>query len=395
MAVGPWGTAENVRFEVAPVDPRRRERLDESQRACEQCGAVLAFAPGTNELECRYCGHTNQIQIAPIEIVERNLTAELQGQGERAATEEIESVECSSCDAVFTFDANIHAGDCPFCGQSIVTGTGAHNRIKPAAILPFAIEETAARESVSRWLKGLWFAPSSLKRMGRVGGALHGIYLPYWTFDSDTITTYWGQRGDIYFEPQEVSVVVDGRRTTQTRMVQKIRWRPVRGRVSRFFDDVVVLASKSLPTWMTDQLEPWDMRGLKPYSALYVTGFQSESYQVALDDGFGVAQERIKARIAADVRMDIGGDLQRVERMDIDHGRPTFKHILLPLWLGAFRYNGRGYNVCVNGQSGEVQGERPYSAWKIALAVILAVILFGGAAWLYLNAQGLAPVQVY
>lgn len=384
-----------MRFEVWPADPGSREHPEGSQRACEQCGAVLAFAPGTDTLECRYCGHRNQIDVAPTEIIERDLTAELRGQGEVASTEDVESVECTSCHAVFTFDANLHAGDCPFCGQSIVSGTGAHRRIKPAAILPFAIDEAAARQSVSRWLKGLWFAPSSLKRMARVGGALHGIYLPYWTFDSNTTTSYWGQRGDIYLEPQQVSVVIDGRRTTQTKMVQKIRWRPVRGRVSRLFDDIVVLASRSLPAWMTDQLEPWDMRGLKPYSALYVTGFQSESYQVPLAEGFATAQERIKARIAADVRMDIGGDLQRIERMDIDHGQPTFKHILLPLWLGAFRYGGRNYNVCVNGQSGEVQGERPYSVWKIALAALLAALILGAAGWLYLETQGLAVVPTY
>jgi fatty acid desaturase len=83
--------------------------------------------------------------------------------------------------------------------------------------------------------------------------------------------------------------------------------------------------------------------------------------------------------------MDIGGDLQRIERMEVSHFDPTFKHILLPVWLGAFRFGERSYRLCVNGRTGRVQGERPWSAWKLTLLalVVLAalavfLVLFGG-----------------
>jgi len=48
----------------------------------------------------------------------------------------------------------------------------------------------------------------------------------------------------------------------------------------------------------------------------------------------------------------------------------------LPVWIGAYRFQGKVYQVAVNARTGEVQGERPYSAAKIALliAVILLVI---------------------
>ena len=287
--------------------------------------------------------------------------------------------------ATFTFDPDQHAGDCPFCGQSIVTETGAHKQIKPAAVLPFEIPETRARERVRAWLKGLWFAPGRLVRMGQTDGALHGVYLPYWTYDSDTETAYRGRRGEVYMEPVKVRVRVDGRDVVRTKMVQKVRWYPARGRVRRHFDDVLILASRSLPTWMTDRLEPWDLGGLKPYTAHYLTGFQAEAYQIELREGFSAAHERMKSRIAADVRMDIGGDLQRIEQMDIQHHEPTFKHILLPLWLGAFRYGGKTYHVSVNGQNGEVQGERPYSVWKILLLVLVIGAIGAALGWAYIQ----------
>jgi hypothetical protein len=177
--------------------------------------------------------------------------------------------------------------------------------------------------------------------------------------------------------------VVNGRRVAQTEMVQKVRWHPARGHVQRHFDDVVVLGSRSLPAWITDRLGPWDLHDLRPYTPEYLTGFQSEAYQVALGEGFENAKEKMRAALQSDVAADIGGDLQRIERMEIRHLEPTFKHILLPAWLGAFRYGGKAYRLCVNGRTGLVQGERPYSAWKIALAVLFVGLLAGLFLYLY------------
>ncbi|MEZ5824614.1 MAG: hypothetical protein R3C97_07705 [Geminicoccaceae bacterium] len=275
MELGPWG-----RREIEPAHaPGSDTALREAQLTCEQCAAVLSYAPGRNSLECDYCGHVNAIETVPVQIVEQDLEAALQQRGHSAPIEEIQRIRCSSCQASFTFDADQHAGECPFCGQSIVTDTGAHRQIKPQAVLPFEVPEEVARERVRKWLRGLWFAPNRLKRMGQVSGALHGVYLPYWTYDSDTETDYVGRRGEIYMEPVQVRARVNGRDVVQTKMVQKVRWFPARGRVRRHFDDVLVLASQSLPTWMTDRLEPWDLGSLKPYTAHYVTGFQAEGLQ--------------------------------------------------------------------------------------------------------------------
>ena len=66
-----------------------------------------------------------------------------------------------------------------------------------------------------------------------------------------------------------------------------------------------------------------------------------------------------------DAKSDIGGDEQRVRRTN-PISDVTFKHILLPVWLAAYKYRGRTFRFVVNGRTGRVQGERPYSAWKIA-----------------------------
>jgi hypothetical protein len=80
--------------------------------------------------------------------------------------------------------------------------------------------------------------------------------------------------------------------------------------------------------------------------------------------------------IAADIRADIGGDQQIIERMDVRHADTTFKHVLLPVWVAAFQFVGKPYGFVVNGRTGEVHGERPWSFWKIAGAAALGVLLF-------------------
>ena len=59
------------------------------------------------------------------------------------------------------------------------------------------------------------------------------------------------------------------------------------------------------------------------------------------------------------MRRDIGGDQQRIGALETEVGRLTFKHVLLPVWLAAYRYRGRAYRFVVNGRTGAVDGERP------------------------------------
>ncbi len=384
--LGPWGLRKPA-ADASAVDAPPAETKREAQLACEQCGAVLSYAPGTDTLKCEYCGHTNRIEAPKTEIREECLdTALSEGLGD-APIEETRTVKCGSCAAEFTFDPAIHAGSCPFCGHSIVEDTGIHRQIKPAALLPFLLTEREARERVRNWLQKLWFAPTKLKTYARDQGRLSGVYLPYWTFDSKTRTRYSGRRGDYYNVPTRVRTQVKGKMVTQTRNVRKVRWRPASGEVSRYFDDVLVLASRSLPTWMTDRLEPWDLIGLKPYTPEFVAGFQAEAYQQGLDESFEVAAEKMREVIAQDVRRAIGGDVQEVHRMDIQHADRRFKHVLLPCWLGAYLFGNKSFHLCVNGRTGDVSGERPYSWVKVGFAIVAAAVLAGIVLGIFMATQ--------
>ncbi len=356
--------------------------LQEHRFPCEACGADLRFDPGKAQLVCDHCGNTSALvgagrQLAPIR--ELDLRAALADQLPQAEMEETRVSKCPNCAAEVEFDANVHAAECPFCATPVVADTGAHRQIKPRGVLPFELDERQAREAMTRWLGRLWFAPNGLQDYARKGRAMQGIYVPYWTFDADTASSYRGQRGTVYYETR--TVVRDGKR--QQVRVPKVRWRPVSGRVARFFDDVLVLASRSLPKRYTDALEPWDLSALEPYAPEFLAGFRAEGYTVELTEGFGEARARMDRVIERDVKFDIGGDRQQIAAIDTSVSAVTFKHILLPVWLAAYKYRGETYRFVVNGRTGRVQGERPWSAIKIAIAVLLGLILAAGAGYLY------------
>lgn len=340
---------------------------------CSRCGADLRFAPGQMRLVCDHCGHVEEIAPEPPArraraLGELDLATALAARLPEELMEETRVAPCPSCGAQVEFRPNEHARECPYCASPIVGETSAHRQIRPQALIPFALTEAEAHAAMTRWLGALWFAPNGLQEYARKGRKLAGIYAPYWTFDAVTRSRYRGERGTRH------SV----RHGKETRV--EIRWTPVSGRVARAFDDVAVIASHSLPRHHADGVQPWDFSALRAYHPDFLAGFRAEGYSVPLAEGHGIARQVMQDWIEADVRRDIGGDMQKITALDIDWRDETFKHVLLPIWMAAYRYGGKSYRFVVNGQTGKVQGERPWSAWKIAFAVLLAAIAIGAFA---------------
>jgi predicted RNA-binding Zn-ribbon protein involved in translation (DUF1610 family) len=353
---------------------------------CTQCGGDLHFSPGETQLTCPHCGHVETIDVNEGRAEarrENDFLATLRTAEAATEVEETRVLTCPSCGAQTEYHETSQAARCPFCDTPVVTDTGTHRHIKPAALLPFVLDERTARAAMTKWLGRLWFAPNGLKEYARKGRAMSGIYVPYWTYDADTKSRYRGERGVHYYVTKTVT------RNGKSEQVRerRTRWSPASGRVARFFDDVLVLASRSLPKTYTDALEPWDLAELTAYKPEFLAGFRAEGYQVELAAGFDEARAIMDRVIRQDVRRDIGGDEQRVHNVDTDIRDITFKHILLPVWLAAYKYRGKTYRFVVNGRTGKVKGERPWSAWKIAFAVVIGLIVAGVVAYFASQSQ--------
>ncbi|HJZ92742.1 MAG TPA: hypothetical protein VKE40_17850, partial [Gemmataceae bacterium] len=359
---------------------------------CRQCGAKLDFDPTARGLRCPYCGYTEVIPEADDEekasVREHDLEEFLAGHEDRAGAKIAGhscQVTCTGCGAVVLLEDRVVTEKCPYCGTHLENKPEeVRDLIAPESLLPFTVGDREARDRFNAWIASLWFAPTELRQLANLG-QFSSVYTPFWTYDAMTYTRYTGQRGEDYWETEYFT---DAQGQRQSRQVQKTRWYPASGEVRHFFDDVLVRASQTLPAHLVDRLSPWELKELEPFREEFLSGHTAERYAVSLREGFRHAKAIMEDEIIALIRRDIGGDHQRIEWKRTNYVGVTFKHTLLPLWVANYRYRERLFQVLVNGRTGRVAGDRPWSWWKIARLVFLVILAILLALFVVSKAKG-------
>lgn len=315
---------------------------------CPNCGGSLEFAPDSATLTCPACRSEVAIPRGEGEAAETkglDLRAYIERAVAEAGTVERLTVLCRACGARTTLDERVVSARCPYCATPGVANRLPTRQMGPQWVLPFMVKEQEARDGFRRWASSRWLAPRSLAREASVG-EMAGVYVPCWLFRAATITTFRGGDG-----PFDTS-----------------------GTVSRTFDDVLVPASRSLPPDLADRLEPWDLANLAPYRDDYLVGMRAETYGVDLPLGFERAREKMAAPIRAEMGRRLGEGVQP-HAVETRYLAVSFKLILLPVWIAAYRYRGRPYRFLVNARTFAVEGERPWSWLKIGLIAAAAAAL--------------------
>ena len=347
---------------------------------CKGCGSDLVFAPGQDSLVCPNCGHLEKIPQTAQEIKEYSFNdylAKPKSTGYGAPSAERRDAKCPNCSAQLQLDASVRSTKCPYCGSPMITDDDkapGKEVITPEAVMPFAITRKQAEGKFTEWLSSLWFAPGLLKSDSHLK-EFQGIYKPFWTYDSHTVSDWAGERGDYYYVTETYTEVENGQQVTKTRQVRHTRWSFCSGVYQDFFDDVLVAAGKT-----EDKSKDYDLKVLKPYEPEYLSGFGAERYALSLEDGWQRAKKVIDDSIYGSVCTQIGGDEQRVKQITTAYNGIMYKHILLPIWINSYRYADQTYSFEVNGQTGAANGTRPYSFWKIfgfvATIVLVLVALY-------------------
>lgn len=347
----------------------------ELKKACINCGAEMKYLPGTTDISCDYCGHKETITVDENGFEELELYPYLKEMGAQRHSEEISMLQCKNCGATQHIEENHKSLHCVYCSTPLVLEDQyKEDWILPGAVLPFQIDQQKSYQIFQKWVKSLWFAPNNLKKAALDPQFTKGLYLPYWTFDAQLYAQYTGQRGQYYYETKRV-------RNSQGKMVnqrvRKTRWYPTSGQVSGFVDDTLVKASNQRKGRVPSKIARWNLKLLQPFNSSFLRGFVTEKYTIPLKQGHLTAKgeaERIAERWC---RQDIGGDTQRVTSMNVNLSEETFKHILLPVYVSAYRYSSKEYNFFVNGENGTISGTRPYSFWKIFFTVLFVLIVVG------------------
>ncbi|MBO4423427.1 MAG: hypothetical protein J5879_08300 [Clostridia bacterium] len=342
--------------------------MNETDKKCPNCGGTMEFRPSTGKMWCPYCESEFDIKHedpqSTIGVEQDFLSAEFTENTDWGVA--TRTIICKACGGETVYDANTLSTVCPYCGSNQVMETQA-NTMAPGGVCPFCITKEQAASKFKTWIKKKLFCPSQAKKNCEPE-AFKGVYIPMWTFDTDTLTEFTAKYGiDREYKDSE------GNSHTRT------DWYSVSGTHREFIDDHPVIATDRYDTSMFNELLPFNTANNKAYKPEYIAGFAAEKYSV----GLKAAWERAKNSIVNILRSNITKKIKRENNADhVDKLKTKsnfydikYKYILAPVWISSYKYKNKVYNMMVNGETGRISGKSPVSALRVALAIIIALLV--------------------
>lgn len=334
---------------------------------CDACGGDMTYSPEKKLLVCTFCGSTKEIEFTSDEVKEISFDDLEAYENDTDWDMEAKVVECKNCGGQTVAEAEDETAYCVFCGsQHMVVHSSSDAGLKPQGIVPYEVTYKAARSRMNNWVRKRWLAPRDLKERFR-GKNLKGVYMPYWTFDADVRSEYHCRVGEYYY----VGIGDDKKRKT--------KWRNYGGRHRKRFDDSLVLGIDSDEARLMKKIEPFRTSDGKTmdYKSDYLAGYLAKKHTIKPTPAWYISRESMSNEIANEIKRGLPGDTYDSYRQSVTYRDVTFKHILLPVYMSAYEYNQKIYNVLINGQTGEVQGSAPVSPVKVAGLVVLGIVIAG------------------
>ncbi|SCW41403.1 hypothetical protein SAMN02910456_01014 [Ruminococcaceae bacterium YRB3002] len=334
-----------------------------AEKKCPSCGGILLFDPGWDRLVCQSCGNKFDIpELQSDEAAEEIDIATAKSIASHDWGIKTRVIQCGNCGAETVNDALQMSGRCPFCGSTIVTALEEDDdMIAPTAVIPFKVSQSHAEMYFKQWIGKRFFAPSDIKDGSRLNG-FTGIYLPYWTFDADTTTDYKGKYGYTYGSGDD----------------EYTKWYTKSGHFDKFIDDYTVPASRRLTDdKFISKAAHFSLSAAKNYTPQALAGFVAERYTIGLEEAWKTARNGIFKLLEYETKNLESADTYKNVKMSTTYRNITFKYVLVPLWISSFTYDGKLYNIVINGQTGEVFGEWPKSRKKILILVGILCLIFG------------------
>jgi hypothetical protein len=254
-------------------------------------------------------------------------------------------VRCTQCGGV------VRAGteglvQCLFCGATELTPADPPEDLEaPVGHLPFLVtQERATEQFVAFTQSSIWY-PNDL-RQARV--TLQRLQVPAWAWSGE-VETHW------------TGLV----RAPETRSDK----RPVSGVDHVHFEQMLVPSSQALRQSELAALGGYDESRLVPSAPIDDPHELSELTRSA-------ARSRAQALMVARHRDHLAAQhgLQSIHASSVVTelvGRP----VLVPVWIGAFRYGARTFRFLVNGQSEVLVGKAPISPYKVGAAIASGLLV--------------------
>jgi len=332
---------------------------------CPNCGAPTRFDVAAGGVECEHCGYIAPVQSRQVgrQAGQAEFTLETLEESRRGWGVNRKQLHCEACGAELEIADNALAATCPFCASSQVNlrqAPGDHMR--PRFLVPFQVQDKDCQQRAREWLGRGWYHPKALAATAAVQ-PFTGIYLPFWTFSAKVDATWKAEVGhertERYYDA--------GSKTWHTRT--HIDWRWENGRQQASYRDLLVEGSSHISPVLLQRIKPFQLDALVTYNPDYLAGWQAQVYDVPLETAWDQGKAQMRESAKDQCRQSIHSGHVRNFSMTADFNDEAWRFILLPVYLTAYRYDNRVFQVLVNGQTGTIGGQKPVDWWKIWLAI--------------------------
>jgi len=354
-------------YAAKPVE----ENVDAAEKKtfrCPSCGSPTSFKVATGAVTCDYCDWTGD-QGQDKRVGRKALATEFTLEALQAAQHgwgvQRRELNCENCGGNLALDEGSLSSTCPFCASNRVRirekeDTG----LRPTFLIPFAVDRPGLKPYVKEWLSRGWIHPRDLNKADDVE-KFAGIYMPFWTFSARLEADWEGEVGhtETYQEWDSDS----GRFETQTRTV----WKWEKGHVDIHLENWDIAGSTQLSRLLLEKLRPWDFDAFVEFSPDYLPGWQAQTYDCGLLEAWDLGKAAMREACKGACHQQAGGSKMRNFSMVCDLDDEAWRYVLLPVWVSVYKFGGKTWRVLVNGQTGNVVGQKPVAWWKIWLAICL------------------------
>ena len=121
------------------------------------------------------------------------------------------------------------------------------------------------------------------------------------------------------------------------------------------------------------------------FNESYIAGFDAKVYDIDVNAAFAKAQKLMEESLQYDCAGECKIDEYRNLKVKTNYSNQTYKHILLPVWLGTYTYGSKQYQFRINGQTGQINGIKALPEFKstalrnslIITAILVILYLIG------------------
>ncbi|MEM0943972.1 MAG: hypothetical protein AAGI70_08500, partial [Pseudomonadota bacterium] len=325
------------------------------------------YAPATGYLTCQSCGTEHEIRVDPgVDPTTEQSFDPAVLQTERPRHLRKRSYKCDTCGGEVIFQSHSISENCPYCHGTLVERP-THESYATLGLIPFAVTEEDAQANAQTWVAKRWAAPSDLGEVVS-GSRVAGLYVPFWTFDSEEAVNY------------QIQYRIPVGKRSETRSMS--------GFMRTEFDDLLAPASPHVTPLIRDGiLHDFDPGDLRPFEPAYLAGFAAELHHQTVREGLELN--------AADKKILLGNRIKKHSGkrnvVDVKYQTDTtgirYRRILLPVWILHYEYGGKRMKVVTCGLKGRTFGERPFSQVKLFCyaAVLSSAATAFGFVWGALN----------